>query len=212
MAAIGSPGKQAEQGGPAAVAETPPPPPQLAFPSATFALLPDCEALADALSSSAPAAVQLLLQRVQIGAEPRRGRARPARPRNAAARSSSDLATPNAPQPGPRPNARGDAAAATRGRRRSPSGDRQGSGRGHRAAPAPAGDPGAARLRRPRVLRRFFGVPRALCAVREDAGRIAGLPATPSGAGAVRRNVGPGVSADRFRQCAHLRGHRPLHD
>ncbi len=59
-------GVTAAQGGPAAAAEAPPPPPQLAFPTTTFMLLPDCEALAAALSSAAPAAVELLLQRAQV--------------------------------------------------------------------------------------------------------------------------------------------------
>jgi HEAT repeat protein len=49
----------------------PSPPPQLTFPSATFTLLPDCEALAATLSSSAPDdAVQLLLQRAQMEPQP----------------------------------------------------------------------------------------------------------------------------------------------
>jgi HEAT repeat protein len=43
---------------------------QLTFPSATFTLLPDCEALASALSSSAPDAVRLLLQRAQLEPKP----------------------------------------------------------------------------------------------------------------------------------------------
>jgi HEAT repeat protein len=61
---VSSAQRQAETAGPPA--ETPPPPEQLAFPLATFALLPDCQAIAPALSSAAPAAIESLLQRAQL--------------------------------------------------------------------------------------------------------------------------------------------------
>ena len=65
--------KRPGQGAPPAVVEVPT---QLAFPAATFTLTPDCEALAGSLSSSAPAAVALLLQRAQL--EPKSAEGAPA--------------------------------------------------------------------------------------------------------------------------------------
>jgi HEAT repeat protein len=68
--------EQAEQSKPPASNPGTAPAPRPTFPTVTFTLLPDCEALAGALASSAPAAVQLLLQRAQL--EPKPAEAAPA--------------------------------------------------------------------------------------------------------------------------------------
>ena len=88
--------QQAEAGKPSASNPATAPAPRPAFPAVTFTPLPDCQAIAAALASSAPAAVASLLQRAQL--EPNSAEAAPVRETPPAAGERF----PNAPQQGRR--------------------------------------------------------------------------------------------------------------